>query len=61
MFQLHRLFFKSLANKFVGVLDYQSECLRGPAFCVKRDTLMDFKKQHILKIPQGRLLQLLYK
>ena len=56
MFQLHRLFSKSLADKFD-----KSECLRVPTFHVKWDTLADFKKQDILKIPQGRLLQLIYK
>ena len=62
MLQLHGLFFKSLTDKFVGVSDYQSECLRVTTFCVKRDTLVDFKKKtDILKKPQGRLLQLIYK
>ena len=44
MLQLHGLFFKSLTDKFVGVSDYQSECLRVTTFHVKRDTLADFKK-----------------
>ena len=44
MLQLHGLFFKSLTDKFVGVSDHQSECLRVTTFRVKRDTLADFKK-----------------
>ena len=61
MLQLHGLFFKSLTDKFVGVSDYQSECLGVTTFRVKRDTFVDFKKTDILKKPQGRLLQLIYK
>ena len=44
MLQLHGLFFKSLTDKFVGVLDYQSECLGVTTFRVKQDTFVDFKK-----------------
>ena len=44
MLQLHGLFFKSLTDKFVGVSDYQSECLGVTTFHVKRDTFVDFKK-----------------
>ena len=44
MLQLHGLFLKSLTDKFVGVSDYQSECLGVTTFRVKRDTLADLKK-----------------
>ena len=38
---------KSLTDKFVGVSDYQSECLGVTTFCVKWDTLADFKRNQI--------------
>ena len=61
MLQLHGLFFKSLTDKFVGVSDYQSECL-GVTPSVSSETLWRIlKKTDILKKPQGRLLQLIYK
>ena len=44
MLELYGLFFMSLTVKFVGVLDYQSECLGVTTFRVKLDTLADFKK-----------------
>ena len=44
MLQLHELFFKSLTDKFVGVSDYQSECLRVTTFRAKWHTLVDFRK-----------------
>ena len=44
-FQKKWLFFKSLTDGFVGVSDYQPECLGLPTFHVKRDSFADFKKK----------------
>ena len=44
-FKKKRLFFKSLTDGFVGVWDYQRECLGLPTFRVKRDSFADFKKK----------------
>ena len=49
MFQMHKLFFKSLADDFVSVLDYKSVHLRVNTFGIKRDTLADFKKTRYFK------------